>query len=192
MALKKISRFRPGFSLMELIIAVAIIAVLAMMAVPALMSIVPRYELRASARSAQALLQQARLKAAHANRPARVAIDCQNHTAGEAKSPPCQATLYTANFGTSGALRPSPDTWSKVAGAACDLPRSVDVAAATGSTAVSGNPARLFWAVYLPDGRLLTSHQPWVLVFTSNKAKTPSWELEPNLETGGIDLRKGS
>ncbi|MDR0881990.1 MAG: prepilin-type N-terminal cleavage/methylation domain-containing protein, partial [Candidatus Adiutrix sp.] len=149
MAFKETGRSRPGFTLMELIIAVAIMAVLAMMAVPALMSIVPRFELRAAAKSAQALLQQARLKAAHTNRPGRVVVDCRKHAA-DAKLP-CLAYLETANFDATGALKPDPDTWSKVSGTARDLPRSVTVTAGAGQPVVAAN---LFLAIYLPDGRL--------------------------------------
>ncbi|MDR0882140.1 MAG: prepilin-type N-terminal cleavage/methylation domain-containing protein [Candidatus Adiutrix sp.] len=186
MPFRKISCSRPGFSLMEMIVAVAIMAVLAMMALPALMSIVPRYELRAAAKSTQTLLQQARLMAAHANRPARVALDCRPHVTSVRN--PCQAALDTANFDTTGALV----DWSRAEGTARDLPVSLAVTAGAGSTPLAGNPAGLFWAVYFPGGQLKASHDPWVLVFKSEKIKTNTWELQPDLKTGGITLRKGS
>jgi len=169
-----------GFSLMELIIVVAIIAVLAMLAVPNLMAIVPQAQMRGSARGVASLLQQARIMAENTQKPTRLALDCRPSSG----APPCEARLYSAAFKPNGTL----DKWVEAPFAKRELGRTVRVAAGA-STPVTGSPANVFWAVYMPDGEVRASHEPWRLIFSSTNSRVTPWELVVNKASGRPTLR---
>jgi prepilin-type N-terminal cleavage/methylation domain-containing protein len=170
-----------GFSLLELIVVVAIIAILVMMAVPALMAIVPQAQMRGSARNTANLLQQARLMADNTQKPARLALDCRASSGGPG---PCEARLHSAVFKPDGTL----DKWVEVPFTKRELGRTVRVAAGA-STPVTGSPANVFWAVYMPDGEVRASHEPWRLIFSSTSSRVTPWELVVNKASGRPTLR---
>ena len=151
-----------GFTLVEFIIVLAIAAILAIIAVPALFSIVPSAQARASARNAAGLMQQGRILAENSQKPARVVLaDCRGPLASAPH--PCRnralepgvfnAFLETAAFDDSGAF----DEWAPVGGESLRaLARGVSVTAT--APPVAGNPNGVFWAVFMPSGDLWASH----------------------------------
>ena len=178
-----------GLSLMELLVVVAVAAILAAVAVPALMSIVPTSQLRGSARSVVSLMQQARLLAENTQKPARVVLDCR----APAGAPRCEARLYSAVFNPDATL----NRWAQVPGAARTLAPRVTAAPRAGSVRTGftpgapANPDGLFWAVFMPSGRLRqpagASHDPFRLVF-SRPGAPRTWELAVSQESGRASL----
>jgi prepilin-type N-terminal cleavage/methylation domain-containing protein len=70
------SRSRAGFTLVELLITIAMFATLAAMAMPIYSDLAENSRLSAAAREVERELQAARLKAVQANRSLRVAFNC--------------------------------------------------------------------------------------------------------------------
>src|SRR6187401_2556129 len=64
-----------GFTLMEMIVVVAIIGILALISAPAFLRMINRYKLTGTAREVNSLMQAARLEAIKLNAPAQVNYD---------------------------------------------------------------------------------------------------------------------
>jgi prepilin-type N-terminal cleavage/methylation domain-containing protein len=182
---------KSGFTILEFLLVLGIVAILAVMAIPALMSIVPSAQLRSSARSVLSLMQRARLLAENTQKPARVSLDCRASNA--LSIPPCLARLHQAVFKPDGSL--DGENWAEIGDARRAMAREMEVTA-TGGAEATGNPAGLFWAVFLPDGRVtdsagraLASHNPFSLTFSRSGAATSGWELTLNLESGNASLK---
>lgn len=75
---KMISKKNTGFSLIELMITIAIISILSMVAVPRFNDFIPRYRLKAAARNLQANMQKAKMKAIKENIPVQIRFDNTN------------------------------------------------------------------------------------------------------------------
>jgi type IV fimbrial biogenesis protein FimT len=69
-----------GFTITELMITIAIIAILASLAIPNFIAWLPNYRLRSGAEEIQSTLQFARVRAIKQNAPARVSFDIANET----------------------------------------------------------------------------------------------------------------
>jgi prepilin-type N-terminal cleavage/methylation domain-containing protein len=105
-ALIKIPRPAPpraGFSLIEMIVVVAIMAVLIAIAVPTYLSVVPRGEIKSDANTVMFLLQRARIAASNYQRPIRVLIDCTAAT--RAGDKPCRLEAQAALFDGTGLIK---------------------------------------------------------------------------------------
>ncbi|MDR2725800.1 MAG: prepilin-type N-terminal cleavage/methylation domain-containing protein [Candidatus Adiutrix sp.] len=178
-----------GFSLLEAIVVVAIIAILAMLAVPNLMAIVPKAQMRGAARGTANLLQQARAMAGNIQKPSRLSLDCRQTTGGTVAAGPCLAQMHTAVFNTDGNFR----EWVEVPFSRRDLGRTVRVAPGAGAVVIpvpgGGHPSNLFWAVFMPNGQMRASHEPWRLVFSSTNSRVAPWELVVNKDSGRPTLR---
>jgi prepilin-type N-terminal cleavage/methylation domain-containing protein len=172
---------RPGLTLVEMLIVVTIIGILLLIAVPALSRLVPAYQLQSSARGVANMAQQARLTASNTQKPARLVLDCSGRPAS-----PCLASLYSAVFNVAGEL----DAWTEFAGHRREMPRTVNIAPVAGATAVPDSPALIYWAVFMPSGRLWSSHDPMRLDFTSTVSGVADYQISLSNVTGRVKLRK--
>ncbi|MDR1921430.1 MAG: prepilin-type N-terminal cleavage/methylation domain-containing protein [Candidatus Adiutrix sp.] len=177
-------RGRGGFTLVECLIVAAIVGILAMLAVPSFSSAVAGFQLRSAGKAMVGLMQQARLRAGNSQKPARAVIDCRAHLADRLS--PCEARLYAATFNENGEL----NGWLEISGTRRDFDPSVSVSAAAGAVALGTNPNGLFWAVFLPSGRVTGSHDVMRLVFSSDRGVGQAWELDLGLNSGSIALRR--
>jgi len=187
-----------GFTLLEVMLVVFIIAILLMMAVPNLAIIVPQAQLRGAARSTANLMQQARNLAENTKRPARLSLDCQEA--------PCVLQLHMAVINSDPNLLPNDPLkieWLRVNAATRELGLKVQACAravaddcqpgGVSPPPVPGHPApdNLFWVIFLPTGRAQSSHDPMRLVFdsTTNSRVNP-WALQVNKASGRPTLNK--
>jgi len=171
---------RQGFSLLEMLAVVAIIAIIAMIAVPSLWSRAPYTSVRTSVSGITTSMQQARLKAANSQKPVRVVVNCSGHV--DRDDPPCTLRLDIAVFKADGSF----DSWEFVNGSFRELSSAVSVSAVSGSTAVSGNPNRIFWAVFFPSSTVSASHDPFAVQVRSDVEPAALRELTLNRLTGRV------
>lgn len=174
-----------GFSLIEMLVVIAFIAILAFMVSPAMGSLVPKYHLRSSAKSVNALMQQARMNAANTGRPTRAVVDCRDHINDSSK--PCRTTLYAAVFKDTGEL----DSWAILPGGRNDIPVSVYIAPLAGATKVASSADHLYWTVFMPAGHVKASHSPVGMVFSSSASgSSGTWNLAISQSSGRSTLTK--
>lgn len=90
-----------GFTLLEVIIVVAIIGIMSAIAIPAINSWLPNYRLKSAARDVYSIMQRARMMAVKTNKDTAVIFDpvnnkfelCDNWVAGA-----CAGSLQMTNF----------------------------------------------------------------------------------------------
>ena len=93
-----------GFSLVEMIVVIVIVAILISIIVPTYMSVVPRGEIKSDANTVMALLQRARSAASNYQRPIRVLIDCTPATRATSKDP-CRLEAQVSIFDENGVIK---------------------------------------------------------------------------------------
>jgi len=94
-----------GFSVLELVIVLAVFLIVAAMAVPSMRRVMDEYRLKASGRDVANMLQQTRMLAVQSNQPYYVQVNGGNNTQASAQSaiqlaggpaPPSNPTVFTA------------------------------------------------------------------------------------------------
>lgn len=173
------SKPAPGFTVLELVVVIGIFALLAMIAAPAIHSIIPSFSLRQAAKSTSSLLYVARMTASNTQKPSRAVVDCQ--TAAD----PCRLSIFTAVFDTDGELT----GWRELPASVRELNRNVEVKG--DNKAVSGSPDKLFWAVFMPSGRVRASHDPlqWKLSL-KGQSNGPSWSVSVAKGSGSTTMKR--
>lgn len=169
-----------GMTLIEILVAVGIIAILAAMAVPALSRIIPYAELRSDARYLATAMRQGRLLAANSHRPVRVVLDCSRSDPNPDLQV-CTLRSYIATF-HDGSSAEAAGTFKEWVGTPSDeavhfFADSVTVEdndnlnGGLGVPVATGN--NVFWAIFLPSSRMIGSHVPFQLTLasTENDAK---------------------
>ncbi|MDR1872502.1 MAG: prepilin-type N-terminal cleavage/methylation domain-containing protein [Deltaproteobacteria bacterium] len=207
-----------GFSLIEMIVVMAVMAVLLAIAIPTYISVVPAVDLKADGRKIMFAMQRARQVASSYNRPTRVLIDCTAETlAFEGKKNPCRLAVEIAVFDDTGkALR-----WVPVQAGKLDLSPATVVSYRTPYTqqrdhftfyqnffnkfySVNGLGPRTYGVankdsfagdsavvVYTPSGEAVTYCKLQLLLKSSRK-DLPGWELDVINSTGNVRLKEVS
>lgn len=174
--LKQRSGSAPGFSLVEMLAVVVIFAILIMIAAPAFFSIMPSFQLRRAASGTSDLLHRGRMTAFNTKKPTRVAIDC--------RTSPCELRLYTAVFDNNGTL----DSWAELNYSRRQFADSINV---TAQNPVTSTPANVYWAVFMPSGKVLSSHEPFNLVLnTEGGFSSGPWEISLNSSNGHVSVNR--
>jgi prepilin-type N-terminal cleavage/methylation domain-containing protein len=97
---------KTGFSLIEMIIVIAILGVLMAIAIPTYLSVLPGVELKSDARTIMFALQRARQAASSYNRPTRFLLDCSPATINPGgHRRPCRIAVEMAVYDDTGAIR---------------------------------------------------------------------------------------
>lgn len=169
-----------GFSLIELLTAIVIFAILVMIAAPALFSIIPSFQLRRAASATSGLMSLGRTTAFNTKKPIRAVVNCR--LADE----PCRLSLFAAVFDDSGAL----DSWEEIGNSIRAFADGVEVSAQTPNTMVNNNPANVYWAVFLPTGKVIASHSPFTLVLDTNGYNSGTWNISVNLSNGHASAQR--
>ena len=178
----KRSGLASGLTLIEVLVVVIVIAVLSMMAIPSLMSILPNFQARKAVEATSSLMYTARMTAANTQKPTRAVVDCRS------TSKPCRMSVYTAIFNNNAELT----GWTEVPDTARSVGINVNVSAdtSTGVVPFSGNPANLYWAVFLPKGGVIASSQdPLRLIMKPTNKGKPVWTVSVDKTSGRVSAK---
>lgn len=99
---------KKGFTLVEVIVVMAVIGIMVTIAIPGISSWLPNYKLKSAARDVYSSLQKARMLAVKNNRNAAVIFDAANNKYDvcddwvSTASPPCVGSLVTTDFNSLG------------------------------------------------------------------------------------------
>lgn len=183
-----------GFTLLEVLIVVTFIAIILMMAIPSLYVLAPNYMVRSSAAGLEMLMQKARLTANNTQKPMRVVVDCRS-ASQLSNTSSCLMAMYSPKLNNLGELDPS-EPWIVVLDSRREVNRKVRV----GIPNISGDPrptpapvytniADVYWAVFMPTGRVHVSHDPMRLSFSSTESRTDAREVSLNKYSGRATVR---
>jgi prepilin-type N-terminal cleavage/methylation domain-containing protein len=172
---------QPGFSLMEMLVVVGIIALLAMIAAPNFMQAANRQTTRSQAMDTMSAMRQARLKAATSSKPVRVVVDCPANA-------PCVMRTQMASYDLGVVAG-----WADVAGSRTVFDPRVRATRATpiGTTPDGGTtPDQFTWIIFTPEGKALSNPRPFGLYFThtSYRPGASGWKLTINNNSGRAAL----
>lgn len=169
-----------GFSLVELIVIIGVIAILAMIAVPNLTTIMARQKMRGQAMDAMTMMRQARLDAAMTSKPVRVVLDCDSAPACILRS---QVALYQQ-----GAV----DGWADMPGKRSVFDEQVraERAEPVGTSPDGGTSGNIAWIIFTPDGRAFSNPRPFGLYFfhSAYRDSMSGWRLTVNNNSGRAAL----
>ncbi|MDR0354715.1 MAG: prepilin-type N-terminal cleavage/methylation domain-containing protein [Deltaproteobacteria bacterium] len=184
------SRSSPGFSLIELVVVIGMIAILFALAAPNFKAIVPSARTNADAQKLASLMRKARTKAANTQKPVRLSVNCIEHFNSK-KKVPCRAKIEIAEF-SEGKLA----NWIPLPGPPADLHANVSVKAVNDSFApVNGSrlDEHLVWLVFTPSSRIMSSFGPPInLSVRHGKMTHGGMLLSLNAVSGRVALSKQS
>ncbi|MDR1607506.1 MAG: prepilin-type N-terminal cleavage/methylation domain-containing protein [Deltaproteobacteria bacterium] len=215
----KIKVLKPGFSLVEMIVVIAILGILLGVAIPTYLAVLPGVELKSDAKSIMFGLQRARQVASSYNRPTRFLLDCTPATINPGGSrEACRVLVEIAVFDDTGLIQ----RWIPIQAGKMKLSpytrfvyKSSYVAKKdqfdsyqklfNGFYSVAGAGPRTYGVynkddfagdsmvvVYAPNGEAVTYSKVVIAIASERKSTIPAWNLEIVNSTGYIRLREES
>jgi Tfp pilus assembly protein FimT len=169
---------------MELLTVMGIIAILALIAFPVMSRLVPSQRVSSDAKRVDAFMQKARLRAATAQKPIRVVLNCA--------ASPCwielQTALYTGNAVTG---------WGTGSGDRHVFNNQVRVFTSTTSADFDGAtkaPAGVRYAIFMPDSRVFSDPRPFDVFFYYSSPATVNpkegFRLSVSNDSGRVSTKR--
>ncbi|MDR1315209.1 MAG: prepilin-type N-terminal cleavage/methylation domain-containing protein [Deltaproteobacteria bacterium] len=172
-----------GFTLIELLVVIAIVGILSLICYPAISRLVPNQRVSSEAKQVDAVMQKARLRAATAQRPVRVVLNCS--------ASPCwvelQAAVYTLASVTSWAAEPGSRHFFAEGVAIANWSADYEFDGA------SAAPLGVRYAIFMPDSRVFSDPRPFDLFFyhgTQTEPDKNGWRLTVGSDSGRVNTRR--
>ncbi|MDR0621704.1 MAG: prepilin-type N-terminal cleavage/methylation domain-containing protein [Deltaproteobacteria bacterium] len=176
---------RAGFTILELLVALGIIAIISAIAYPAFSKYQASTKVRTEARTLDSTFQKARMLAAITQKPIRVVVNC-----AKANAPSCVVNLQTpiyVGINVNG-WKNDPDyrrvyderVWAEIVGS----PLTPD-----GETEYPS----VYWAIFMPNSRVFSNPKPFKLFFRDPAATGPDvagWTVSLSVDSGRCVTKK--
>ncbi|MDR1576633.1 MAG: prepilin-type N-terminal cleavage/methylation domain-containing protein [Deltaproteobacteria bacterium] len=178
----------PGFTLMEMIVVIAVVAILVVISYPLLKASKPEYEARGAARQLEGMLQKAKLMAANHQRPIRIVINCLRPSGADNCYVDLQEGVYTEDVVSGWEIRPEerlkliPEI---------RLVKTVANALYDGQVSVPN----IFWVIFMPANNIFSDPRGFELFLYhqyQGQAEKNGWRLAINNVSGKIQLTQGT
>jgi prepilin-type N-terminal cleavage/methylation domain-containing protein len=174
-----------GFTVIELIIVIAILAILAAVVYPSFSTLMPDHRVRGDVSKLEMLMKKARQKAAAGQKPIRVSINC-TRTAGDY----CYASMQSAIFDKGEVIGWNPGTPDGF-----KLNSKVKVGQISGLKASDAdtNLDKLYWIIFLPDSHTLSGPKPFeIFAYYDSSSVNPrsGYRLSVSHETARVSYKK--
>ncbi|MDR2354530.1 MAG: prepilin-type N-terminal cleavage/methylation domain-containing protein [Deltaproteobacteria bacterium] len=180
----KSNKNKSGFSLIELLIVIGIIAVLSLIAFPVLSRIIPGQRTANDAQRVEAYMQKARLRAATSSKPIRVVLNCS--------ASPCwieiQSAIYAGGTVTG---------WKADIGDHYTFSRDVKFMNSQASSSYDGAnraPSGVGYAIFMPDSRVYSDPRPFdifIYYISSNNPKA-GYQVSLSNDSGRVNSKRAS
>jgi Tfp pilus assembly protein FimT len=172
---------RAGFTLLEAVVVVGILAVLAFIIFPTMSRLRTDARVQTDARSLENSFQRARTMAAIVREPVRVVVDC-----AESRDDGCASVIQTPVF--NGMIVKS---WRSRLDLKRPLKSTSRVVKASQRAGHDGyRPVKdVFWVIFLPDGRVFSDPKPFEVMVRdrSGDASQPGgWRVSISADTGRV------
>ncbi|MDR1080442.1 MAG: prepilin-type N-terminal cleavage/methylation domain-containing protein [Deltaproteobacteria bacterium] len=174
---------RTGFTLIELLVVIAIVGILSLIIYPTVARMVPNQRIASEAKQVDSVMQKARLRAATAQKPVRVVMNCS--------AAPCWIEIQTAVYTVA-----SVTSWTAEPGSRHVFNDGVKVANwnhTVGYDGASPAPAGIRYAIFMPDSRVYSDPRPFDVFFYhsgSTETDKPGWRLTLGSDTGRVNTSR--
>jgi prepilin-type N-terminal cleavage/methylation domain-containing protein len=175
---------RAGFSLMELVVIIAIIAVLAAVSYPLMKTYRPALTAKGGARQIESLLYKAKLRATNLKKPVRAVINCARTGSFKNCFVDLQIAIFTGNTVTG---------WSSDLNDHQNLNSNLTIAKRLPGAPYDGSLSvpNIFWAVFLPSGEVFSDPKPMDLILyyeNSSDSAKKGWNIVVNKSNGRAEI----
>jgi prepilin-type N-terminal cleavage/methylation domain-containing protein len=186
MSNRKYNLHKGGFTLTELLIAIAIIGILAAIAFPAMNRLIPDRQVTNEAKMVDSYLQKARLRSASTQKPIRVVINCTG--------PRCWIELQRAEYTMAAVTSWVAETTNRYY-----FNKNVTVAnlLPPGTTynydGSSAAPVNVHYAIFMPDSRVYSDPRPFHIFIYSKGDTSPQiegWYITLSNDSGRVSIKR--
>ncbi|MDR2367397.1 MAG: prepilin-type N-terminal cleavage/methylation domain-containing protein [Deltaproteobacteria bacterium] len=182
---RRLGETRPGFSLIEIIVVIAIVAIMVGIGVPSFGYYLKSSRIRTEARYLESIFQRGRMMAVVNQKPVRVVLDC---VGGPGAS--CGIKLQVAKY--KGAVV---DAWETAHTYSHTCNDNVLVTKTDSSAPYDGKAvvSDLYWAIFMPDSHVYSNPRPFSVFFHYQGIagqKQAGWRVSLSAESGRVDTRR--